>query len=357
MQSDTVILPGLGKTSHAKDKDVLIQTEVHTHVKRLLLLSPLPKHSNDKQQDKTYNLIRDFEKQRDALEVARLLYVACTRAESTLYLFGHLEGKEETGFSPASSSLLALLWQDDETCFGANIHIHDVSAEPAHHASGKSAQDQHLPISFQAPTPQSSIPPSGQEQSLTTTAHQPEFSWAGASAKAVGIALHAALQHLAQVDDEQSHDDIRQQLMPMMQGILIKEGIGQDHLAQAMQRCQKALNITLNSSKARWILSQTHRDRHNEWALNYIKNKRCKHIVLDRSFIEHDGVRWVIDYKTGGHEGTGLDAFLDQELIRYTQDTPQLPNYVKALQALEPERTIKAALYFPMVDGWRVWQE
>ncbi|MDX8382880.1 MAG: 3'-5' exonuclease, partial [Ghiorsea sp.] len=356
LQWDTVILPGLGKTPRAKDKDVLIQTEVHTHGKRQILLSPLPQHSQDKQQAKTYNLIRDFEKQRDALEIARLLYVACTRAESALYLFGHTDGKEETGFTPASSSLLALLWQDDETCFDAHIHIHDAVAEKAYHALGKSEQDQHLPMSFQALAPQPSIHPTSQEQPLATTAHQPEFSWAGASAKAVGIALHAALQHIAEIGFELCNHERSKQLMPMMQGILVKEGISQAHLAQAMQRCQKALNISLNSSKAQWILSQQHPEQHNEWALTYIENKRCKHIVLDRSFIDQDGIRWVIDYKTGGHEGAGLDAFLDQELIRYTQDTPQLPNYVKALQALEPERTIKAALYFPMVDGWRVWQ-
>ncbi|MDQ6988455.1 MAG: hypothetical protein Q9M19_01135, partial [Mariprofundaceae bacterium] len=61
------------------------------------------------------------------------------------------------------------------------------------------------------------------------------------------------------------------------------------------------------------------------------------------------------DYKTGDHQSGQVDDFLDAELIRYSQETPQLPNYVKALQALEPQRTIKAALYFPMLDGWRVW--
>jgi RecB family exonuclease len=87
-----------------------------------------------------------------------------------------------------------------------------------------------------------------------------------------------------------------------------------------------------------------------------VQDGQCKHIILDRSFIDEDGVRWVIDYKTGSHFEDDIDAWLDQELYRYTVETPQLSNYVNALQALEPNRIIKAALYFPMMDAWREWQ-
>jgi len=141
-----------------------------------------------------------------------------------------------------------------------------------------------------------------------------------------------------------------------MRHILQDEGISQQYISAAMQRCQQGLDTCLKSQRAQWILSQKHQGQHNEWALTYVHDALCKHIVLDRSFIDEQGTRWVIDYKTGGHEGSNLEEFLDQELLRYTKETPQLPNYIKALQALEPERKIKAALYFPMVDGWRVWQ-
>ncbi len=89
--------------------------------------------------------------------------------------------------------------------------------------------------------------------------------------------------------------------------------------------------------------------------MTYTENGVCKHVILDYTFIDEQGTRWVVDYKTGSHFDD-VESFLDQELRRYTIDTPQLPKYVQVLQALEPERCIKAALYFPMLDGWREWQ-
>ena len=40
-------------------------------------------------------------------------------------------------------------------------------------------------------------------------------------------------------------------------------------------------------------------------------------VVFDRSFIDEEGVRWVIDYKTSQHQGSGLEEFLDREVERY----------------------------------------
>ena len=41
-------------------------------------------------------------------------------------------------------------------------------------------------------------------------------------------------------------------------------------------------------------------------------------------------MRWIVDYKTGTHEGGDLDAFLDN-------------------------REIRLGLYFPLLKGWREW--
>ena len=53
-----------------------------------------------------------------------------------------------------------------------------------------------------------------------------------------------------------------------------------------------------------------------------------------------------MDYKTSSHEGSGLEAFLDRELERYS---PQLTRYAGAF----PGQQATAALYFPLVNGWR----
>ena len=74
------------------------------------------------------------------------------------------------------------------------------------------------------------------------------------------------------------------------------------------------------------------------------------HHIIDRSFIDADGTRWIIDYKTASHEGGDLNKFLAEEEKRHA---PQLERYARLLAALEPNRPIRTALYFPLLDAWK----
>jgi ATP-dependent exoDNAse (exonuclease V) beta subunit len=72
--------------------------------------------------------------------------------------------------------------------------------------------------------------------------------------------------------------------------------------------------------------------------------------VIDRTFVDADGIRWIVDYKSSAHEGGNLEGFIDNEIKRYT---PQLANYRNAMQLLEPERTVRTVLYFPLLGVFR----
>jgi ATP-dependent exoDNAse (exonuclease V) beta subunit len=74
--------------------------------------------------------------------------------------------------------------------------------------------------------------------------------------------------------------------------------------------------------------------------------------VIDRSFVDDQGRRWIVDYKTSSHEGAGLDEFLDRELERYR---PQLERYAELAARLGPE-PVWLGLYFPLLGGWREWR-
>ena len=118
-------------------------------------------------------------------------------------------------------------------------------------------------------------------------------------------------------------------------------------LEKSAQRVEAALDRMLNSKTGCWILSDKHSDGHCEWALSVENNGFVSHHVIDRSFIDGDGVRWIIDYKTAAHEGADLEIFLNEEARRHG---PQLSRYASILQSMEPGREIKTALYFPMLD-------
>jgi ATP-dependent helicase/nuclease subunit A len=76
-----------------------------------------------------------------------------------------------------------------------------------------------------------------------------------------------------------------------------------------------------------------------------------RHVTLDHTFVTN-GVRWIVDFKTGRHEGGDVRAFLDREYERYSG---QLEGYARIVRGLDP-RPIRLGLYFPLVDGgWREW--
>ncbi|MCW8874689.1 MAG: PD-(D/E)XK nuclease family protein, partial [Gammaproteobacteria bacterium] len=78
---------------------------------------------------------------------------------------------------------------------------------------------------------------------------------------------------------------------------------------------------------------------------------RIWHLVLDRTFVDADGTRWIIDYKTGSHAGGGREEFLDREQERYRA---QLERYAALLRRID-SRPIRLGLYFPLMAAWREW--
>ncbi|MDE2137924.1 MAG: PD-(D/E)XK nuclease family protein, partial [Gammaproteobacteria bacterium] len=119
--------------------------------------------------------------------------------------------------------------------------------------------------------------------------------------------------------------------------------------ARAVQSVLSALERTLADERGRWILDAGHREAHSEWELSGVSGGRLRSVVIDRCFIDGDGARWVIDYKTSAHEGGALGEFLAQELERYR---PQLEAYRELARALGAQ-PVRAALYFPLLGALR----
>ena len=74
-------------------------------------------------------------------------------------------------------------------------------------------------------------------------------------------------------------------------------------------------------------------------------------VVIDRTFIDDKGQRWIIDFKTSSHEGGDREAFLDREVQRYRS---QLELYARLLEAAG-KVDVRLGLYFPLIGGWREW--
>jgi ATP-dependent exoDNAse (exonuclease V) beta subunit len=99
-----------------------------------------------------------------------------------------------------------------------------------------------------------------------------------------------------------------------------------------------------------WLFDPSHEDARSEWAVTGVDGGEVVHVVVDRTFVA-DGERWIVDFKTGAHEGADPAGFLDGEVERYR---PQLERYARIVGALDPAHRIRLALYHPRVPGgWR----
>ena len=76
-----------------------------------------------------------------------------------------------------------------------------------------------------------------------------------------------------------------------------------------------------------------------------------EHLRIDKTFVDSDGIRWIVDYKTSSHEGGDLEAFLDSEVERHED---QLARYARAIARVD-KRPIRVGLYFPLLQAFRSW--
>jgi ATP-dependent exoDNAse (exonuclease V) beta subunit len=79
------------------------------------------------------------------------------------------------------------------------------------------------------------------------------------------------------------------------------------------------------------------------------------HHVIDRTFIDEQGVRWIIDYKTSVFEGGGEEKlsetdFIQQQVKAYQS---QLQRYGELFSQMET-RSQQRVLYFSDLDRWEV---
>lgn len=132
---------------------------------------------------------------------------------------------------------------------------------------------------------------------------------------------------------------------------LAELGVPPERCEVAYERVVAAIERTLSDERGRWLLgfSGAVRETASELALSGVVDGQIVQGVIDRTFVDEDGVRWVVDFKTSSHEGGGLAEFLDEEVARYRG---QLLRYAQLLRMFKPER-VRAALYFPLLKAWR----
>lgn len=312
-----------------------------------LIMAPAPAIGEDEGGDVSRYLKRLIAR-RAANEQTRLLYVAATRAKKSLELSGSPKVRDDGKISPRSGTLLASLWPVVAPMLTEG-GVDRAAAAPTGADTPPTQLLRRLvkdwaPAQLAAASPLYRLPVA--HQSL----EPPEFSWVGETSRHIGTVVHAALEAFASATSLPSKSTIGGQRDFYIYQ-LRRHGVPSSDLSWAADIVVDALTRTVGTDRGRWIFAPEHRDARSEWALTGIAGGRLTNVIIDRSFIDRDGTRWVIDFKTSRHEGGGLDAFLDEEMERYR---PQLETYVALVRGLHQSgETVRAGLYFPLLDAFR----
>jgi ATP-dependent helicase/nuclease subunit A len=341
LEFDHVIVPALERTTRPAERRLLRWIDLPTEASESdLLIAPLPAVGAEEGDLSVY--LQDLLRQRDTNERCRMLYVAATRARRTLWLSAAPRLAADGTVKPDKRSPLAILWRALAGRFETAADTPAAATVPAGSAPlvrlARDWQPAQLPASLplrQLPRPYLVLEP-------------PEFSWVGETQRHVGTLVHAWLARLTQQPQLPAPEAIEAQraaLLAQLRRVSVPAG-EQSH---AVELILAAIRHTLADERGRWILSGAHREAHSEWQLSGVSNERLRNVVIDRSFVDAAGTRWVIDYKTSRHEGGDLEGFLAQEMQRYRE---QLADYVALAAALGPQ-LVRAALYFPLLGAFR----
>jgi ATP-dependent exoDNAse (exonuclease V) beta subunit len=348
LEFDTVILPTLHRGVRREASSLLRWTRL-TGAHAGIVLAPMKAQGTDA--GATYDWIGRLEEQRSLRERGRLLYVAATRAKRELHLLGAADVKEEGSTPelkrPRRGSMLAMLW--------GQLVPHYLEALQSRQQLPLQLTDgainlslRRLPLDWQ-PVIAADTQASAKGFELVMP---PPFDWVSETSRHVGTLVHRELDHLSRGADP---DAARQKLVQSQSRLAIELaelGVPPQRCAAAVTRVIDAIEATLSDARGRWLmgLAEPLSQIESEFGLSGIVDAQVVSIVIDRTFVDAQGVRWIVDFKTSTHEGGGLARFLDEEEARYR---PQLTRYAQLLGRFKPDRPIKAALYFPLLQAWR----
>ncbi len=356
LEFDHVILPGLSRRSRSDDPQLLLWSELPDPGEAALLLAPVK--ASDEDSSPVYDFIRGLEKKKQYHEEGRLLYVAATRARKQLHLIGSAKVDEDGDLAPPpGNTLLAQLWPAVEADYRAELEQQAPQAEPA--AVPAEIQEptlRRLAADWQLPAPPPPIRWSGlsgagpEQQEPDDTNGMIEYRWAGRTIMHVGTVVHRYLQTMAAEGTGSWNAGKIGALRHNYQETLRALGVPGEELETAGGWVEQALTSVLEDPRGQWVLA-TREGQKNEYALSGIYGGNVINIIIDRTFVDENGVRWIVDYKASRHESGDVDEFLDLQRERYRE---QLERYATVMSALD-ERPIRLGLYFPLLRGWREW--
>lgn len=334
LEFDTVILPHLeGKTP--PDELALMQwiEQPLSNQEMTLLLAPIHATGDDK--NKLYNYIARLKKIKAQHEQDRLFYVAATRAKNNLYLLFNIQTDKNGEYKVSSGCFLQKLWphiEFDKPEYSICHPEHSTRHPERSEGSSANRMISRFDTIWENPCifPESPAVFIHQQTAGLTLRDQ--------TAAIIGTVTHRLLELIANQGITYWQSLSLQKTNEFVTRLLRQAGIHHQALPTMREAISKAIKNIIHDPKGQWILAN-HRDIQCEFAITAIIDGTPKHMVIDRTFIDENNTRWIIDYKTS-HDDADIEVY-----------EKQLRTYAEAMK-LYDDRDIKLGLYFLMTSTW-----
>jgi len=398
LEFDTVILPGLGRKPRGDDTELVSWfqfmaednkcsenslegvLENETAAYEQLVIAPITQKGQAV--SPLSQLLKRFESEKQAYELGRLLYVATTRAKKQLHLFGQIKATEsedlEKEIYPVKNSLLEALWPCVKLEFDALIKEYDFT-NPEHNQDKIEANSEQeceqemawpkvsrlsterirfpaLIQSSQAPAVEQGVDSQSVSQSIEPVAQQDDAAQVSSQTAllntSVGNLVHAVLEQAVNEGVENWRSQPLSERLPFYQQWLVQQGLKEPELSQALERVEHSLKNAKVNPKLIWALSADFKHSEIEYPLTSVDDSGLiSHHIVDRTFVDDLGTRWIIDYKTSVYQDDkhkSIEDFIQYQVATYES---QLERYGHLFTQLE-DRPQKWVLYFTHIDQW-----
>ena len=349
LEFDSVIVPYLEKKP-ASDSNQLMHWMEHPlkNGNNALLLAPI--HAVGDDTDPIYQYISRQQKKKLDNEISRLLYVAFTRAKKNLFMLYAPTVKSDHEKKAPPGSFLDKLWAQFanlEVAINTRSENSDTSPHPPNtniRFMKRLTKHWHNPISSYSCSTDSSVNIGEQHRKRTA------FTMPSNYHQLLGTITHRILYHLSQQGlNWWSLRDTADQVYYIEQQYR-QINMSPDQIDAATKATMQMINNAINDDRGQWILAN-HNQAESEFAITTHTDGKLTALVIDRTFIDDNGNRWIIDYKSSTLSDDDLDKFLATEANKYRE---KMQAYGNAMR-LSDERPVKLGLYFPALPAWREW--
>lgn len=343
LEFDTVILPHLDKKNPSDDKALLSWMERPlANDQNALLLAPI--HAIGDEKNATYEYINRQQRIKSDYETDRLFYVATTRAKKRLHIMFNSTRKENLDLKVESGSFLGKIWPKLEKRQTEILVTHTAHLDKNHSEMKPQRFLHRVHSDWENPISELSIP------SIASHKKQSGFKLMDNTSQLIGTVTHRLLQQLTRSGIGWWIAKSQEIKSSHLQLKLKQSGMHQQQISSATKHILKYIENMLGDDKGKWIL-HNHTASQSEYAISTLIDNKLTNLIIDRTFIDEQGTRWIIDYKTTTFSHVDLNDFLENEQEKYLK---QMQKYALALKEMGSE-PIRLGLYFPAIPAWHEW--